>query len=60
MKPRLLLLLPAIAILYLSMGCIVPDGGGRRDHNHEGEHDRGHDDHGHDDHGHEGGHEHDH
>ena len=48
MKPRNLLLLPALVLLYLSIGCFfrpIDDGGGRheRGHEHEGEHDRGHD-----------------
>ena len=57
MKPRHLLLIPALVILYLSIGCLFrgPDGGDhRRDQGHGEEHD-----HGHGDHGHEGDHEHD-
>ena len=44
MKPRYLLLVPALVILYLSIGCMFrgpEDGGHRRDHGHgDHEHDR--------------------
>ena len=55
MKSRYLLLIPALVMMYLTIGCFFrgPDGE-HRDHGHGEVHD-----HGHDDHGHEGDHEHD-